>query len=393
MIDYRYPEEKAALHELVKRKEFQTVLKLFEKTYSDATEFARLRGRNFKVTRASEPRVHYLYRLAAKRLGFAGDVPLYMELSHQFAPKIYGTDGKCAVVLSSICLEELSDQELVAMFGGAVSHIQHGHVKYLNMGNLADELFLNVPLVGSAAAMMVKALLVQWRKYAEFTADRGAAIAAGEARAVFSFLSKSMGASAAVHDWRNESRRSPVEAMSKAERLVFQLLAEDIPVPFGILRMEKLREWLCSDRCGRISRSLYYGGMGERTAWSGKNALPPAERGKRFYQESAALFHRDQESAMISLYAAASCGFGPAQDYLARCYINGAHGIEKNDLAGIELLKEAAGKGCEGAMSTLGTLLLKGAGTILPKNEDLGRRLIRQSQIIRQKGENHEVQH
>ena len=193
MIDYRYPEEKAALHELVRKKEFQAALKLFEKIYADATDFARLQGRNFRVTKAAQPRLHYLYRLAARRLEFREEVPMYLELSHQFAPKIYGTDGKCAVVLSSICLETLTDPELMAMFGSAISHIQHGHVKYLNMGNLADELFLSIPFVGSAAAMMVKALLVQWRKYAEFTADRGAAVAAGDAQAVFGYLSKSMG--------------------------------------------------------------------------------------------------------------------------------------------------------------------------------------------------------
>lgn len=156
MIDYRYPEEKAALHELVRRKEFQAALKLFEKIYADATDFARLQGRNFRVTKAAQPRLHYLYRLAARRLEFREEVPMYLELSHQFAPKIYGTDGKCAVVLSSTCLETLTDPELTAMFGSAISHIQHGHVKYLNMGNLADELFLSIPLVGSAAAMMVR---------------------------------------------------------------------------------------------------------------------------------------------------------------------------------------------------------------------------------------------
>ncbi|MBS6956023.1 MAG: hypothetical protein KH230_22655 [Enterocloster asparagiformis] len=392
MIDYCYPKEKAALHELVKRKEFQAVLKLFETVYSNATDFARLQGRNFKITRASEPRIHYLYRLAAKRLEFTEDVPLYLELSHQFAPKIYGTDGTCAVVVSSICLEALSDPELTAMFGSAISHIQNGHVKYLNMGNLADELFLSVPFVGNAAAMMIKALLVQWHKYAEFTADRGAAVAAGEAQAAFGYLSKSMGASSVVHDWKNGSRPRTVETMSKAERLVFQLLAEDIPVPFGRLRMEKLREWLCSPQCRQISRSLYYGGMGETAAWGGKSALNPADRGKRLYQESAGLFHKNQERAMILLCAAASCEYGPAQDYLARCYINGAHGIEKNDPAGIDLLKKAAGKGCEGALSTLGGLLLKGAGTILPKDENLGRRLIRQSEIIGRRREHNEIQ-
>ena len=88
MIDYRYPEEKAALHELVRRKEFQAALKLFEKIYADATDFARLQGRNFRVTRAAQPRLHYLYRLAARRLEFREEVPMYLELSHQFAPKI-----------------------------------------------------------------------------------------------------------------------------------------------------------------------------------------------------------------------------------------------------------------------------------------------------------------
>ena len=61
MIDYRYPEEKAALHELVRKKEFQAALKLFEKIYADATDFARLQGRNFRVTKAAQPRLHYLW--------------------------------------------------------------------------------------------------------------------------------------------------------------------------------------------------------------------------------------------------------------------------------------------------------------------------------------------
>lgn len=391
MIEYRYPEEKAALHELVRRKEFQAALKLFEKIYADATDFARLQGRNFRVTKAAQPRLHYLYRLAARRLEFREELPMYLELSHQFAPKIYGTDGKCAVVLSSTCLETLTDPELTAMFGSAISHIQHGHVKYLNMGNLADELFLSIPFVGSAAAMMVKALLVQWRKYAEFTADRGAAVAAGDAQAVFGYLSKSMGTSAVFHGWPREGCRRPVESMSKAERMVYQLLAEDIPVPFGVLRLEKLREWLCSQTCRRFSRSLYCGGMGETAAWAGTSALNPADRGKRFYQESAALFQTDPERAMILLYAAASCGYGPAQDYLGRCYINGAHGIGKNDLAGLQLLKEAARKDCGQALSTLGTLMLKGAGTILPKDESLGYRLIERSKIVGDRGKKNEV--
>ena len=244
MADYAYPEEKTALHELIQKREFQAALKIFERTYSDATDFARLQGRNFRVTKTTEPRLYYLCGIAAKRLNYSGEFPIYMDLSYQVLPRIYGTDDKCAVVLSSTCLEELTNLELTAMLGSVISHIQYGHVKYLNMGNVAEELFLNIPFVGGAASMTVKALLLQWREYAEFTADRGAAIAAGDAQGVFGYLSKAMGASKALHNWQKGNGTKSVKTMSKAELLVFQLLAEELPVPFGIRRLETLQEWL-----------------------------------------------------------------------------------------------------------------------------------------------------
>ena len=52
---------------------------------------------------------------------------------------------------------------------------------------------------------------------------------------------------------------------------------------------------------------------------------------------------------------------------------------------------EAARKDCGQALSTLGTLMLKGAGTILPKDESLGRRLIERSKIVGDRGKKDEV--
>lgn len=378
MIDYVYPEEKTALHELVQNKEFQAVLKMFEKVYSDATEFAQLRGRNYKITSVTEPRIYYLYRHAAKRLELTADVPVYIELSDRFVPRICGTDGTCAIVISNTCLEKLTDLELTAMFGSVLSHIKYGHVKYLNLGGLLDEVLINIPFIGGPSATMIKALFAEWGKYAEFTADRGAAIAAGEAQAAVSYLSKCMGASFVVHHSQDKTALYSVKKMSKAERLAFQILVEDIPVPFGNLRLEELRTWLCSDTCRRHYQSLYQGGMGERAAWSG-GGQNRAEAGKHMYQNAIQLLPGERERAMILLHAAAVCGLVQAQDYLARCYINGAYGIEKNDLAGIDWLKKAARKQCRESLFTLGSLMLKGAGTILPKNDKLGYQLIQLS--------------
>ena len=174
-LDYRHPREEEKLHRLLKSPVIQAVLGAYQEIRAGTSEFARLRNRNFLVTESSSPVLYRLYRQARRRVGVTEPIPLYLEFDYGYTARAEGTDGNCALLLSGRCLEEMDSQELLALLGSQLAHIRFGHVKYLQVSELLDQLLRNIPFVGGAAGKTAGALLLDWKQCAQMTADRGGA--------------------------------------------------------------------------------------------------------------------------------------------------------------------------------------------------------------------------
>lgn len=250
MIDFRHPGEQSAWNALTENPVFQYAVNVFQSVYTDLTAFAAMKSRNFLVTEDTLPRLYQLYRLAAARLGVTEPVPVYIETEYAIKIQTVGTDGDCAILISSACLEECSDEQLLALFGQELAHIRYQHLRVLNVNNMLDTILGLIPFVGTAASQTFQTLLLQWRQYAYYTADRGAAIAARSRDAVLENLSLAMGRKlngAGVEAVLAQLREEEAPAdRSVAAKAVLQLMMNSITVPFGVWRMRELCNWQIS---------------------------------------------------------------------------------------------------------------------------------------------------
>lgn len=247
-MEFVHPGEETAWNSLLNNKIFQTVVDVFQSIYTDLTSFGAMKGRNFLVTESTMPEVYELYQLAAERLGIGQKPPLYIQMEYGIKIQTLGTDGDCAVLLNSACLEECSREQLLALFGQELTHVRYRHLRILNMDAMLDSLLTKIPAVGPVASQTLKTLLLQWKEYAYYTADRGAAIAAGEKLPVFQNLSMAMGRKLEADGVASllgaqEDHGQISASQSIAAKAVMQMMISGIAAPFGIWRIRELDKW------------------------------------------------------------------------------------------------------------------------------------------------------
>lgn len=352
---FQHEEEKERLKALTGSVGFRKLLDLFHQVYGDLTSFARLPGRNFPVTAGTEPDLYELYQTAAERLQMKPDVPVYLSFDHSLGAETVGTDGNCAIVLTSECVDRFSSEQLLAVFGHELAHIRYGHVCFLNIERLSDDLLARIPLAGGLAAESLKTLLLKWKLAAEYTADRGAAIAAGRMEPALKNLLCGMGGSGEEGEIFLETgprilpQLPELQDFSLAGQALLQILAKEFELPFGNLRAARLREWCGSKQCREQFSPVYY------RSFSGQ------ERVKR----EPGL----QEEKLRLLHEAAEGGHPKAQSRLGSAYLRGGQGLAESLSWGLHYLRQAALQKDPGGLYGLGVCFWGGAGKELPEDK------------------------
>lgn len=362
--DFRHEQEKMAWGRLEKTSAFRFVVDAYQEVSNDLRIFAAMKGRNFPVTRETAPQLYRLYRLAAERVGVTAPVPVYLQMEYGLQAQIVGTDGDCAILVDSACIEQFSDTQLLALFGHVLSHIRYGHVRMLNIDAMSDTLLRWIPLGGGVAAEGFKATLLQWRKFADYTADRGAAIAAGTADAVLRNLSQSLGRDLDSQGIQAAVRMLPDEKQLELGAIgttVFQLMSNTIRVPYGVWRMKALKQWCASEDCRREFPGVYYGTGSEF-------GLERMTDGAALYRQFRVMRTSNLERALALLHAAAACREPRARTELGQYYLNGTGGLKQDSQNGLQLLREAALQGDPEAWYTLAGCFDTGCGKLLRKD-------------------------
>lgn len=250
MIDFRHKQEVEALRTLKDNSVVSAALSAMSKLYADSTSFAELQGRQFLVTEMTLPDVYRQYVKACERLEETRRVPIYLKDDYQYNIDIVGTNKNCAIVLSSACLNHATEQQLLAMFGYAVTFIHFNSVLYYNLDKLIDSLLPQIPFVGKGSGETLKTWMLNWRIGAEYSADRGAVIACGDPVIVTELLRAEMGGD--IHtELLNLDKWAPdnttvydYQALPKISQALLQNLASNLPLPFGAVRIAELNKWV-----------------------------------------------------------------------------------------------------------------------------------------------------
>ena len=373
-LDYRHPEELKMLQTLLHNKLIKALVELYQTMSSEMVEFAEIRNRNFIVTQLTHPRVYKIFQTACRQLDISYSIPVYLEFGYEYNARTVGTNGNCAIIITGKCLEGLSDNQLLALFGRQLAHIYYKHIAYLNIDSMIDTLLQRIPFAGQAVSETAKALLLNWRQCAEITADRGGAIASGSIDDVWDILLLSMGSG--IRKYQTEFHRaqhlydseySPGNNM--AANLIIRSVLDSMDVPFGNRRIANLDLWGHSEWCRMNFQHIYYSSI-YGTEYDSDNTAAEDLRQSVLWRE------QDAERSIYYLHNAAKKGSGQAMVQLGLFYLRGQ--IVKQELrCGESYIRRSALNGNADGQYYLSKLYRQGLGNILPENPAMADWLLR----------------
>ena len=369
---YKHPDEDVCLNALIKNNIVRMLLAVYNQLRAETSDFAEIRNRNFRVTAQNWPKLYSLFRTAVSRLSIQESVTLYTEFSYSCSVNIVGTDDDAAIIISSACIEQMSDDELLALMGRALAHIQCHHLTYLKMNSLLDTLFPKIPFVGAAAAEVAKGLLLSWVRCAEMTADRGGAVASGSADYVVDAIMVQMGGRITKYplDWVPEKTIfSPMNIEDGALfNTIVQRMTDQMNVPFGMLRIQDLIRWINSKACEERIPYLYY------NSGYGKN-LPNGQNAQEDFRNAICVKSTDRRMYALLIHRAARTGNMQAMVRVGRMYLGSNDALHV--YYGVDCIRRSALANDPDGQYVLGILYEKGIPGYLPRNSQMAQWLIR----------------
>jgi Zn-dependent protease with chaperone function len=128
----------------------------------------QLLGRAVKVGPRQFPRVFDLARQCADTLGIV--VPtLYVVNNPTMNAATYGTNDDSFILIHSMLVDHLTDEELLSVIGHEAGHIHNSHVVYLTTLHYLSQM---VGAVVRSVALPAMLALKAWSRRAEVTCDR-----------------------------------------------------------------------------------------------------------------------------------------------------------------------------------------------------------------------------
>lgn len=258
--DYEHPGEKAAMAALRKIPLLDIVVGKYIDMSVKFDAFAEAAGSFYRITDKTSPRIYRLYRTALSRLGMDGEYPLFSKMDYNY--NAYATGVKePMIVIHSSCINEYSDGELLNIIGHEIGHIKSGHMLYYGMAGMLNSIFGSLGGIAQNASIALQYALMDWKRNAEYTADRAGLIAAGDIDAVNTETMKMLGHSGRIPDvdysvdkvlkQADDFALDTAGIIGKLLYVNFTLAATH---PWAILRLEQINEWYRSGEFEQVVR-------------------------------------------------------------------------------------------------------------------------------------------
>lgn len=366
--DYRHDLEKENMADLTENPTIHAMLALVNSEYASMVSYARIIDRNFVVTEETYPRLYRLFCIAKEKLEINEEVRLYLNNAYAMSALTVGGQDDYAVILNSSCLEECTDEELSAILGHELGHIGCGHVEYLELMELMDDIAGLMPgKIADAVLTAIKTAMLQWLRTADYTADRAAAICCRDAETVLGVLSKSIGGKENRHrikyDYRmivkNARDFDLLDKTGVIPQVIAQAFLNTPSVPFVTVRMAELCKWCETDKCRELFPYVYYNFI-----YSYKYGKNYAE--ENLFEQGVKILAENRMQGLAKIHHSAKTGNPGAMNYLGEAYIKGRI-IRRDFYTGIEYLQKAALSGHKGSILNLSVLLRQGVAGYLPK--------------------------
>jgi Zn-dependent protease with chaperone function len=193
---YQHPREGQSLEALTKTKGIGKVVRKFHELGIEKAIRLQYTGGSMLACHQHFEHIIYLVELASHVLNLEQIPDVYIQRSEEFEALTLGVENPI-IVVSSECIDQLSNQELLFILGREIAHIQSNHTLYQEIGIIFPELmdaFSGITLGFSGLISTgMRYALFYWAQTSEYTADRGGLLACQDEEAAKLVLAKQAG--------------------------------------------------------------------------------------------------------------------------------------------------------------------------------------------------------
>jgi len=186
---------------------------------------------------------------------------LYLEMDPSPNAYTYG-DSKIAITVTSGLIEYMEEAELRAVLAHECGHILCRHVLYHTMADMVTELGESVFGALAAVAMPVKLALLYWDRRSELSADRAAALVAGNSDSMVQTMIRLAGGPRSLTKDVNVSVYAAQGAeYKKLNESLWDKMLQGMAVmqqnhPFSAVRTHEILEWCATDQFATLLATL-----------------------------------------------------------------------------------------------------------------------------------------
>lgn len=283
--EWEHPADRAALGALKRIPGFDDIVRFFVGLTSEKAVRLIFLSSSVRVSERQFPRVYKLLEEACAVLD-ARDVPeMYITQTPVLNAGAVGVQ-KPFVTINSGLLDNLSDDELLAVIAHEVGHILSGHVLYKTLLWFlmnATLGLMNLPL-GQLAVLAIVGALKEWDRKSELSADRAGLLVVQNPEVSYTTLMKLAGG-------RNIDQMNIDEFFKQADEYegsgdmldglykFLNLFGQSHPFP--VLRLREIKGWAESESYGTIMDGQY----SRRTETEEEDIRKDFDDAARQYQE------------------------------------------------------------------------------------------------------------
>lgn len=219
---------------------------------------AEMNLNGYPVTKKTCFRLYRIYKQVLKRLNCDQEYDLFVDFGYELMAKTYGSskDGHM-IVVNSVCLEELDDEELQALLGHEIGHILAEHIQNKELLSSMDLITKHIPFGGDMVQKTLWGFFAKWIIASEYTADRASLIASQNLKAVVSLLVKQMGLSLDKISI-SQILEQKAESIPQNLGMFFVLMAQDMPCFGMVARIHELKNWIKSEHFRQRFPYIHY---------------------------------------------------------------------------------------------------------------------------------------
>lgn len=263
--DYEHPYDRKALNALEGTPGFEFLMKKFWEYGIETMLTVQCTGSNLQVTKRNFPRLFEIFEHACATLDLPVKPRLYFQLGADIDSSATGVENPI-VILSSETADRMTDAELLFIMGHELGHIKSNHVLYQNMGEaipvLGDYLGQVTFGVGNMIGLGLTLALQNWKRMAQFTADRAGLLACQDYEAAASAMVKLAGLPLKYYDKNvrdefiqqaKDFQELDYENLSKVAKVMATLTATH---PWTVQRAAELQRFYSEGMMETIMTSL-----------------------------------------------------------------------------------------------------------------------------------------